>query len=47
MGFLLFVVYLEKAKRLSPQAIYIFVPAIMFLQCLYLIYADLDPGSKQ
>lgn len=47
MGLLFFVVYLEKAKRLSPKTIYIFVPAIMFLQFLYLIYVDFDLGSKQ
>ena len=46
MSLLLLVVYVGKVKRLSSSIIYICVAATMFIQCLYIVYADLDPGSK-
>ena len=46
MGLLLLVAYLVKVKRLSSSIIYIFVAATMFIQCLYMAYADLDFGAS-
>ena len=41
-GLLLLVAYLMNVKRLSSSIICICVAATMFIQCLYMAYADLD-----